>query len=55
MIPWTFLQYGLYAILALIAGAIVAERAPPILTRATEVLETRVAVVLLGILGGAFY
>ena len=55
MISWGFLQYGVYALLALIAGSLIAGRIPPLLGPATAWLERRDATLLLGLLGALMY
>ena len=53
MIAWPLLELGIYAILALVAGSIVAGRLPPFLTRATDWLGTPWPVVGLGLVSAA--
>lgn len=50
MIAWAYLQLGIYAILALIGGSIIAGRLPPFLTRATDWLATTWAPAAVGVL-----
>ncbi len=53
MIAWPDLELGIYAILALVAGSIVAGRVPPILTKATDWLGTPWAALGLGLMSMA--
>ena len=53
MIAWPDLELGIYAILALVAGAIVAGRRPPFLTKATDWLGTPWAAVAVALVSMA--
>jgi hypothetical protein len=53
MIAWPYLELGIYAFLALVAGSIVAGRLPPFLTKATGWLATWWPVVGLGVVSAA--
>ena len=53
MIAWPDLKLGIYAILALVAGSIVAGRRPPFLTKATDWLGTQWATVGVGLMSMA--
>lgn len=53
MIAWPDLKLGIYAILALVAGSIVAGHRPPFLTKATNWLGTPWAAVAVGLVSMA--
>jgi hypothetical protein len=55
MIAWPYLELGIYAILALVAGSLIGGRLPAFLTRATDWLGTSWPAVGIGLLSAALY